>query len=61
MAKKEPLQHCSDPKKLWTAKEIGRYRQKDDPKRMDIREDTSGGSGRQQCFEGFKHKTALAA
>jgi hypothetical protein len=28
MAKKEPLQDCSDPKKLWTTKETGRHRQK---------------------------------
>jgi hypothetical protein len=31
MAKKEPLQKCSDPKKLWTAEEIDRHWHKDDP------------------------------
>jgi hypothetical protein len=32
MAKKEPLQECPDPKKLWTVKETDRHRHKDDPK-----------------------------
>jgi hypothetical protein len=31
------------------------------PKRVDVREETSGGSGRQHWCEGSKHKTSPAA
>jgi hypothetical protein len=31
LAKKEPLQECSDPKKIWTTQDIDRHRPKDDP------------------------------
>jgi hypothetical protein len=58
---KVPLQECSDPKKLWTAKEFDCHRHKNDPKRMDVQEETSGGSGRQHWCEGSNHKTALVA